>query len=157
MKTQRRVYPLVIGLSLAIGLAIVASGATLSAQRPNDVGTFMRAKLEHSKKLLEGLALEDFDLIAQQSQDLSLLSQATNWQVLNTAEYLEQSAEFRRTADALTQAAKEKNLDGAALRYVDLTMKCVNCHKYVRKVRLAAAPGDASAAEGLAINGSPIR
>ena len=28
--------------------------------------------------------------------------------------------------------AKAKNLDGATLAYVRLTMNCIECHKYVR-------------------------
>jgi len=110
-----------------------------SAQQPNKVGEFMRAKLTHSQKVLEGLALEDFDLIAKHSQEMSLLSQAATWQVLQTAEYRDRSTEFRRSSDALTEAAKKKNLEAAALAYVDVTMKCVNCHKYVRHVRMAKA------------------
>ena len=104
------------------------------SEEPNKVRDFMRVKLSHSEKVLEGLTIEDFDLIAKNAQAMSLLSQATNWQVLQTAEYLEQSRDFRHTADALTEAAKKKNLDGAALAYVELTMKCINCHKYVRRV-----------------------
>ena len=106
-------------------------------QDSGNTSDFMRLKLEHSQKVLEGLALEDFQLIAKHSQEISLLSQAANWRVLQTPEYLQQSLEFRRTADGLTEAAKAKNLEGAALKYVDLTMKCVHCHKYVRGVRLA--------------------
>ena len=119
--------------------AIVAlSLATLGqSEPPNNVRDFMRAKLANSQKVLEGLATEDFDMIAKNAQAMSLLSQATNWQVLQTQEYLQQSQDFRRTADALTEAARKKNLDGAALAYVELTMKCVNCHKYVRGVRMA--------------------
>ena len=52
-------------------------------------------------------------MIAKTSQAMSLLSQATNWQVLQTEEYLQQSRDFRRAADASTEAAKKKNLDGA--------------------------------------------
>lgn len=74
-------------------------------------------------------------MIAKNSQAMSLLSLESNWQVLQTTEYLDRSKEFRRAADALTQAAKKKNLDGAALAYVQLTMNCINCHKYVRGVR----------------------
>lgn len=132
-------------LGAGAGLAVIIGSVSSFGDKPNEVSVFMRAKLDHSKKLLEGLALEDFTLIARESQELSLLSQATNWQVLQTEEYLEQSAEFRRSADALTEAAREKNLDAAALRYVDLTMKCVNCHKYVRKVRMASIPASADA------------
>ncbi len=107
--------------------------------QPNQVADFMQLKLMHAKKVLEGLAIEDFDMIAKHSQELSLLSQATNWQVLQTDEYLTQSVEFRRAADALTKAAEEKNLDAAALRYMDVTMKCIVCHKYVRGIRMANA------------------
>jgi hypothetical protein len=122
---------------LAILLGVVAS----LAQSQQDVGPklFMRSKLEHSQKLLEALALEDFPAMAKHSQDLSLLSLAASWQVLQTPEYAQQSLEFRRAADALTEAADKKNLDGAALAYVEMTMKCVKCHKYVRGVRMAAA------------------
>jgi hypothetical protein len=102
-----------------------------------DVEQFMKAKLLHSQKVLEGLATEDFTMIAKHSQDLSLLSQAAAWQVLQTPEYKLHSTEFRRSADALTKAADAKNLDGAALAYVDVTLKCISCHKYVRGVRMA--------------------
>jgi cytochrome c556 len=130
--------PIVLLVLAAVALSITA-GWTRSHQ-PDQVSQFMRAKLVHSQKVLEGLALEDFEMIAKNSQQMSLLSQAATWQVLQTPEYLQQSTEFRRTADALTEAARKKNLDGAALAYVELTMKCVNCHKYVRGVRMAVAP-----------------
>jgi cytochrome c556 len=127
---------------LAVGgvAAVIVAGFLIgsgTSEEPNKVRDFMRVKLSYSQKVLEGLTTEDFDLIAKNSQAMSLLSQATNWQVLQTAEYLQQSQDFRHTADALTEAARKKNLDGAALAYVELTMKCINCHKYVRGVRTA--------------------
>ena len=93
----------------------------------------MRAKLVHSQKVLEGLTLEDFNLIAKHAQELSLLSQAAQWQVLQTPDYLHQSREFRRVADRLTESARQKNLDGATLAFTELTTECVHCHKYVRR------------------------
>jgi cytochrome c556 len=128
---NRLIYILAALVFLAVLVAIART------EPPNNVRDFMRAKLSHSQKVLEGLTTEDFDLIAKNSQAMSLLSQATNWQVLQTQDYLQQSQDFRRTADALTEAAGKKNLDGAALAYVELTMKCINCHKYVRRVRMA--------------------
>ncbi len=123
-----------------VGLALVGFGlcaVRAQTEQPNKVADFMRLKLTHAQAVLEGIAREDFDGIAIHSQALSLLSQEANWKVLQTEDYLEHSIEFRRTADAITEAAKKKNLDGAALAYVDMTMKCVNCHKYVRGVRMA--------------------
>lgn len=120
-------------------ITLIVSIQPGQSQPPNQVGDFMRAKLTHANKVLEGLATEDFDLVAKHSQEISLLSQAATWRVLQTPEYLERSTEFRRSVDGLTQAAKKKNLDAAALAYVDVTMKCVSCHKYVRHVRMAQA------------------
>jgi len=97
----------------------------------------MRAKLEHSQKILEGLALRKHDQIAKSAKELVALSNAAEWQVFDTEDYLQHSKEFRRSAAALEKAAQERNLDGAALAYMDLTLKCVNCHKYVRGVRMA--------------------
>ena len=128
----------ILALALAV-MAIVLGlwAATVDSAGPkvNDVQGFMKVKLEDSKKILEGLTIENFDMIAKNSQAISLLSEDALWQVLQTPEYSQRSAEFRRTADRLTQAAKKKNLDAAALAYVELTMKCIDCHKYVRDQR----------------------
>jgi len=118
--------------AVLVPLFIVALG---SGEQIRPTRDFMQLKLDHSQKILEGLVREDFEAMAKHSQELSLLSIDASWQVLQTAEYAQQSLEFRRAADALTAAAKKKNLEGAALGYVDVTMKCVNCHKYVRSVR----------------------
>ena len=130
--------PLVLPIvCLGTVLLSVTSG---SSQQVDKVGEFMRAKLLHSQKILEGLTTENYDLMAKHAQEISLLSQASTWQVLQTPEYRDRSTEFRRSADALTEAARKKNLEAAALAYVDVTLKCVNCHKYIRKVRMAQAP-----------------
>ena len=92
--------------------AMFAPGS--QSEEPNAVKEYMRAKLTHSQKVLEGLTTEDFAMIAKNARAMSLLSQATNWQVLQTSEYLQQSREFQRAADALAEAADKKNLDGAA-------------------------------------------
>ncbi len=104
--------------------------------RTDNVKTFMRAKLRHAQDVLEGLVVEDYDKIAKHSQEMSLLSLASNWQVLQTPKYAEHSRDFRKAADRITKEAKSGNLDGATLGYVELTMKCVNCHKYVRQVQV---------------------
>ena len=110
-----------------------------NAPRPNDVSAFMRLKLNHSQKVLEGIATEDFDLIAKNSQQMGLLAQDENWKVYQTPEYRTHSAEFQRIAAALTKAGQDKNVDSAALAYIQLTMTCVNCHKHTRTIRLASA------------------
>jgi hypothetical protein len=130
-------------ICVAVGAILACLLAPLAlSQKPDkpDVKDFMRGKLIHMQKVLEGVTTEDYDLIRKDANQLVLLSHATEWRVLATPEYQQHSAEFRRAAQAVVDAAKKKNLDGAALAYVDMTMKCVTCHKYVRSVRMASAP-----------------
>lgn len=108
--------------------------------QPNEVSDLMALKMQRAERVLEALALADFDTLAKESQGLSLLSQEAAFKVLMTPEYVQQSIEFRRSANALTKAAKDKNIDAAALAYVEMTMKCVSCHKHVRDVRMATLP-----------------
>lgn len=124
-------------------IVIVSYGAVVGfSQKPGKPADFMKLKLTHAQKILEGVALEDYAMIAKNARDLSLQSMEESWQVFETPEYLQHSDEFRRAADAVTDAAGDKNLDGAALAYVGLTLKCVSCHKYVRDVRMAGGKFD---------------
>lgn len=119
-------------------VALLAGGAWMLAiaadgpPEPDKVAGFMRAKLVHSQDVLEGLTTEDFELIEKGAQGLALASLDSNWQVLQTEDYVRQSAEFRRACGTLSDAAKAKNLDGATVAWMDVTLKCVQCHKYVR-------------------------
>jgi len=99
---------------------------------PDRVAVFMRAKLAHSQNVLEGLSVGDYELIARGAHDLSLASQDSNWQVLQTEDYVRQSAEFRRSCDTLRAAADAQNLDAALVAWMDVTMKCVRCHRSMR-------------------------
>ena len=142
-EARRRGSARVVAVAAAAGaaVAIYAMGrgepaalaqGTDATQKPDQVAAFMRAKLGHSQNVLEGLALEDFELIARGAHDLSLASQASSWQVLQTEDYVRHSAEFRRACDGLRAAAGAKNLDGALVAWMDVNMKCVQCHRYVR-------------------------
>lgn len=125
-------------ISLLAVVAIAIGGWQIYGEPPvqdkiEPLKPFMQRKLDHSKFILEGLATEDFDQIRKNAQALSLLSLESNWNVLNTQEYLQQSSDFRRSVRVITDAAKEENLDRAALGFVDLTVRCVECHNYLRR------------------------
>jgi cytochrome c556 len=112
--------------SLLIAACILSLGTSATAQ--DKLSVFMQRKLGHAEKTLEGLAREDYDAIITHSQAISLLCEDELWAVLQTAEYRERSNEFRRSVNAITDAARKKNLEAAALAYVDATLKCVSCH-----------------------------
>jgi hypothetical protein len=97
------------------------------------VSELMQRKLKHAQRVLEGVVTNDSDKIAENAEELMAISKEAEWKVLKTPSYELFSNEFRRTADTLVKNAKEKNLDAAALNYVELTLNCVKCHKYVRE------------------------
>jgi hypothetical protein len=126
-------------VSAAAAAIVIAAIAAFSQERPvenpKDVKLFMRAKLVHSQKVLEGLTLENFDAVSKHAQQMALMSQDASWDVLQTQEYYERSADFRRSIGELKNAADKKNLDGAALAYMGVTLKCIECHRYLREVQ----------------------
>lgn len=124
-------------IAAIFGAMIVGlSGLEVRAQNPN-LRDFMRAKLKHSQKVLEGLVRDDMDSVVQGAQEMKLLSLETNWRVLQTEEYVSFSRKFRADVEALAEAAKKNNLDSATTAFNRVTTRCVECHKYVRDVRMA--------------------
>lgn len=105
--------------------------------RKTAMKAFMRKKLAASQEVLEGLAVEDYDLIERGAKQLRDISVAAEFMVLNGPIYDEFAADFRRTVNKMEKAAKEKRIDGATLAYMDTTMNCVECHKYVRTILIA--------------------
>ncbi|QEG01653.1 hypothetical protein Mal15_57310 [Stieleria maiorica] len=106
---------------------------------PDNVAPLMRRKLDRAKNILEGLTLEQFDKIASNARSLRLLSMEAGWNVVQTEEYRKQSDEFRRACNSVEKAADGKDVHRAALAYVSLTVRCVECHSYMRenKIKLA--------------------
>lgn len=121
-------------VTLLIAVTAVAALATTWQEQEiqEDTVPFMQQKLNSSRDIVSGLALEDFDMIAKSAQDLMLLSHEADWNVLTTPEYLKMSADFRDSAERLRDSASEKNLDGSTLAYFEVTLNCVRCHKYIR-------------------------
>ena len=117
----------------ATACAAVLAGVA-AAQKPG-VAQFMRPKLVHSQRLLEGLSLENYDLIAREARALRTISETADWQVLPSIEYVRYSGDFQRLCNELIRHANNKNLDGASLAYLQLTLNCVECHKHVRQYR----------------------
>ena len=93
----------------------------------------MRAKLKHAQAVLEGLALGDFKTIAAAADELVRVSQAAEFlNAYKSREYEIQINIFRRAAETVSKKAKDRNLDGVTLAYVDMTMTCLKCHQHTR-------------------------
>ena len=126
-------------ISLVVVLMAIGAGAVIAMQPQEQeekiestTTPFMQKKLDHSRDIVSGLAMEDYDLIVKSAQDLMLLSHETDWKVLTTPEYLKMSSDFRGSASRLRDSASDKNMDGSTLAYFEVTLSCVRCHKYIR-------------------------
>lgn len=107
----------------------------VGAQDQSPLQTFMRKKLDASSRVLEGLAVEDYDQIRKGSAALLEMSKSELWNVLTDEDYRTFNREFRSSIRKLNEAADEKNIDSALLQWMDATKSCVECHKHVRRER----------------------
>jgi cytochrome c556 len=131
---KRRIMASVMTLAALSCLVLSSRG-----EQRVDLRDFMRAKLKHSQNVLEGLVLNDLAKVEKGAQEMKLLSLDESWQVLQTAQYVQFSRQFRADAEALGEAARKNNLDKATIAYNRLTTRCVECHKYVRDSQMAQA------------------
>ena len=128
------------------GLAVILSGwVGTSAWQDQDTSQseqiksaarkeFMRGKLVSNQQIVEGLSLKDFGLIQQGARGVTELVKGQHWFVLKTPEYKAFSQEMESSAQRLISAAEDKNIEAAALRYFELTLKCIDCHMYLETV-----------------------
>lgn len=123
-------------------LAAVVLWGSLKAATARTKET-MRLKLEYAQKVLEGIALEDFELIAFNAGKLKAISQSADWEFRRSAEYQRHTGDFVRQAEALIKAAERKNVDAATVAYFQLTASCVSCHRHLRGTEQASleSPG----------------
>lgn len=128
---------IVIVATLAFGLVAMSA---FSRPRPSEIRTVMKAKLGHAQAVLEGLAMEDFPKIQRNAEALAALSQAAGWSVHDTPEYVKFSQDFRATVQSMANNAKAKKLEATTLDYLEMTMTCIKCHSYVRRVGVAQVP-----------------
>ena len=125
--------------------AVLVAGLSTAQEKPKATDppkkpTVMQRKLTHAQKVLEGLALEDFDKIRTSSDGLIECVQEASWRINDTDKYQLFSNDFLRRVENLQKAAKDKKIDAAALAYVDMTLTCVKCHQYLRNTGIGLAP-----------------
>ena len=96
---------------------------------------FMRGKLDSNKKIVEGLSMKDFAMIREGAQNVTAVVKGQHWFVLDTPAYKQYSQDMERAAQLLVDAAEKKNIEAATLRYFDLTLDCIDCHRYIETQR----------------------
>ena len=128
------------GVKRAVAVAAVTvliMGSSGSAMQTAATGRLMREKLTHAQRVLEALTTSDYALLERESAALSEATKQLGWMALKTPEYSRQSDAFLRSTEDLVAAAKQRDLDLAAMQYVSMTMSCYQCHRYIKNMRIA--------------------
>lgn len=116
---------------------IAIKTASVTSQEPGQTRSagLMRLKLEPAKKILEGIALADFQMVRTNSEQLRKLALDADWMVMQTEAYHQHSQEFQSSLNLISRMSDESDLDGVTLAYMQMTMRCVQCHKMMRDDR----------------------
>ena len=98
---------------------------------------FMRQKLDASNLILEGLCTEDLTMVAEGSEVLMTMGREVQWRVSNDILYNRYSKEFVNAVEELQKEAEDNDMNGTSMAWVNVTMKCLKCHEWVRNAVLA--------------------
>ena len=125
----------------AVLLVVVVIPSSSQEKKKREPDPMMILKLKESQALLEGLALNDPAKVQASAEELLRISKAAQFRKrLGTAKYEYHANAFQRAAEVAIEKAKAKNIDGATLAYLDLTLTCVRCHQHTREEGIGLAP-----------------
>jgi hypothetical protein len=119
--------------------ASLATASVAAAQASGELDRLMRRKLDHSQAILAAVVTSNWTELQRHSKALIALTDEPAWTVLKTPEYATQSAAFVRAAQELVDDAARRDLDATPVAYMSLTLRCVQCHRYVARARIASA------------------
>jgi hypothetical protein len=126
-------------LTMLAVLTLIISTMTAHLTRGDDAksqtkepSVWMKQKLSASQNILAGLTKADYEVIEKNAQSMLAVGYLEKWIRADTPGYQKLMRDFEYANKALTLAAREKNLDGATVAYVQLTFSCVHCHKLIR-------------------------
>jgi len=117
-----------------VAVAALAGLAAGPSQQPviHDV---MRDKLVEAQKILEAVVTSNWTALDAHTVALEQLTNDPRWMVLKYPEYGRHSGEFVRQVRALRQAGAKHDLNESSKAYGLMTVKCVDCHRYLARVR----------------------
>ncbi|HJZ93486.1 MAG TPA: hypothetical protein VKE40_21600 [Gemmataceae bacterium] len=122
-------------------VAVPSSSQEKGKEKKRAPDPLMVLKLKESQALLEALTLNDLSKVEKSAEELLRISKEAQFRkALKTAKYEYHANAFQRAAETVIEKAKAKNIDGATLAYVDMTINCVRCHQHTREEGIGFAP-----------------
>ncbi len=97
---------------------------------------WMKAKLEYSTAILQGMAMADFEAVKSNAEKMRLLNRVEGFVRRRNPDYSRQMDNFEQVTKDLVRQAELQNVDGIALEFSRLSLSCVRCHQVLRVVPL---------------------
>ncbi len=112
---------------------LTASVTAEDKEKDKEASFWMERKLAYSQQILNGLALEDYELIQKNAMSMKGLNTLEFFIRQKPAGYRTQLKTFEFSVNELVRNAEDQDLDGATLAFTQMAISCVNCHKELRK------------------------
>ncbi len=108
---------------------------TLPLNDPDKVARrdFMRTKLMYTQNIFEGLTVGDFDDIKTAVREVQMVTEGGQWVEIDNEIYRRLTEEFKTSTKRLAQAAETGNIEATALRFYEMSNRCIDCHQHIRK------------------------
>ena len=108
-----------------------------NASQGPEVSSVMREKLAHAQKILEAVVTDDWIALETHTRELERLTRDPRWTSLRFPEYARHTRAFLEAVQGLHIAAAQRDQVKAPRAYIALTLRCVECHRYLARQRFA--------------------
>jgi hypothetical protein len=92
---------------------------------------FMRTKLNFTQNIFGGLVVSDFAAVNRAIDDVESITRGEQWLTIDSEAYRKLTDNFIQSVAGLRKAAKTKNIEATALRFYDLSTRCIDCHQLI--------------------------
>ncbi len=96
---------------------------------------FMRTKLLYTQNVFAGLTLGDFDAVDAAVKEVQAITEGGRWVAIDDDYYRKLMEEFKTSTRRLAKASKTKNVDATALRFYEMSTRCIDCHEHIRHAK----------------------
>jgi hypothetical protein len=122
---------------LILVILMAALGGSGASTQTVQLKRVMQVKLEHAQRLLGDVMVDNWAALQRDTEALQRITRDPAWAVLTSPEYVRHTLTFVRATEDLADAAKRRDLEATPLAYVSVTLSCVQCHRYVARMRVA--------------------
>ena len=112
-------------------------GLAASPSQTPELKSVMREKLGHAQRMLEAVVTSDWVSLETHSRELERLTDDPRWAVLKFPEYARYGRAFILAVRDLHRAAAQRDLEKTPQAYIAVTLRCVDCHRYLARERIA--------------------